>query len=63
MLFHYVRKERGLVEYVLAKAFAAAGFSLRLFIYGVLYLAKRDAPTKTRLKRAFRFLTFSLTGI
>lgn len=63
MLFLHVKRERGELEYGLVRAFAAGGFSIRLFIYGVLYLTKRDAPTKAKLKKVFRFLTFSLTGI
>lgn len=63
MLFRFVRKERGPAECGLVRAFAAGGFAIRFVVQGALYVTKRGAPEKAKLKKIFRFLVFSLTGI
>lgn len=62
MLYAYVRKERGKIEYRLFRFFSIEGFFLRLFLYVLLFGLKRDAPTKKKVKELWYFFLFSLRG-
>lgn len=62
MLYAYVRKERGQIEYLLFRLFSIEGFFLRLFLYVLLFGLKRDAATKKKVKDMYHFFLFSLRG-
>jgi GT2 family glycosyltransferase len=62
MLFQYLRRERGLTEYVLGRAFAAAGFFLRTIAHTVGAFPWTRKASRRKIREVFRFFTFSLTG-
>lgn len=62
MLYSYVRKERGKIEYWLFRLFSIEGFFLRLFLYVLLYGLKRDSNTKKKVKDMYHFFFYSLRG-
>ena len=62
MLYSYVRKEKGQIEYRLFRLFSIGGFFLRLFLYVLLFGLKRDAVTKKKVKDMHHFFLFSARG-
>jgi len=62
MLFHFVRTERGRFEYCLVRAFASAGFFLRLIFFAAARLFRPTAASRQKLREVRRFFIFSLTG-
>ncbi len=62
MLFKYLRAERGRPEYLLGRAFAAAGFFLRTIAYVVRFFPWTRKASRRKIREVFRFFTFSLTG-
>ena len=62
MLFHFVRTERGPLEYGLARIFAVGGFFLRLIYFAGARLARSTPAAEQKLREVGRFFIFSLTG-
>jgi len=63
MLFQYLRAERGRTEYLLGRGFAACGFLLRAAARTVLGFPWTGRARRRKIREAFRFFTFSLTGV
>lgn len=63
MLFQYMKKERGRSEYLLGRSFAVLGFFLRTVGRVVLSFPWTGKTSRRKIREAFRFFTFSLTGV
>jgi len=62
MLFHFVRTDRGPLEYALVRVFAVGGYFIRFSFFAVDYLLRRTPEAKYKLREIGRFFIFSLTG-
>jgi len=63
MLFQYMKKERGRSEYLLGRSFAVLGFLFRTVGRVVLSFPWAAKASRRKIRDAFRFFTFSLTGV
>jgi hypothetical protein len=63
MLFRYMWTERGPVEYLLGRGFAAAGFLFRTAAHAVLGFPWARKESRRKIRDVFRFFVYSLTGI
>lgn len=62
MLYSYVKKEKGGIEYSLFRFFSAGGFLLRFIAYAFLSILNKDDFAKRKTREIFHFFIFSLTG-
>lgn len=62
MLYQYVRRERGQIEYILFRFFSIGGFLLRFILYVFIYFLNRDDYLKEKIRENYCFFIFSSTG-
>ena len=62
MLYKYVKKEKGQIEYVIFRFFSIVGFLLRLFLYALIYLFKKEDFLNRKIKEIYYFFISALIG-
>lgn len=61
MLFLYIQREKGLLQYFIFRFFAICGFFLRFLVYSFAAFFSKDSCYKIKRKEMFRYLAAALS--